>query len=135
MKVVILDIAKPTGSDRNRCKEVRVEAATCNGEDVFPPFGESGCIEAPSCVWGESTASEEEPLGGESSDAKEVHKCFSSKEDDRKGRTQELRKFIDVSKYVVYSSARLIRITVRWRERERRIHRSVYSKCLRILCY
>ena len=71
--------------------------------------------------------------GGDSPDAKDLRNTFMINEDDRKGRTKEMKTLIDDSKYVAYTSKRLNQMTSRWRDREMREHRSKHIDAVKML--
>ena len=138
-KVVILDNADKTKKGKGKMPlqvyhaPLVLQQQNSNVDDELSSLRESDVSEVDSLAWNASTNSEEEPDHGESDDARDMTATHRINDDDRRDRTHEMSKHIDVVRYVVYSSCRLNQITVRWRDRERRVHRAAHSEAVRKL--
>ena len=108
---------------------VEIEA----GEDMMTDFDEDDFSEVPTCKWDESSQPDSHTDGGDSPQAKTLRGQFVLSEDDRKGRTREMKAFVDTSKYVVYTSKRRDQMTVRWRDREMKTHRRKHTDSVKKL--
>lgn len=104
-----------------------------DADDLLTDFAEDDFDEIATSLWDESSKPESLSEGGDSPDAKELRQTFMINEDDRKDRTKEMKAVIDDTRYVVYTSKRLNQMTVRWRDREMREHRSKHVEAVRTL--
>ena len=89
-------------------------------DDFLTDLTEADFSEMPSSRWNESAKEESDSIGGDTHDAKNTRDTFLLSEDDRKDMTQQLRGVIGEARYVVYTSRRLNKMTVRWRGHEKR---------------
>lgn len=76
-------------------------------DDMLTDLDEDEFSDAPSSRWGESQKEDSDSDGGGAPDAKTLRNTCMMTEDDRKDRTQEMRGFIDETRYVVYTSRKL----------------------------
>ena len=82
-------------------------------------------------AWCESSKTDADSRDGQSPDARSLGHTFQMKDDEREDRARELSPCIDNEKYVVYKIARLNRIAVRWRNREKINHMGKFKEVAR----
>ena len=85
------------------------------------------------CRWNESSEADSHTDGGDAPEARNLRNQFIISEDDRKDGTREMKSFVDVSEYVVYTSKRLDQMTARCMGREMKIHRNKYAQSVKNL--
>ena len=81
--------------------------------------------------WDESEVEDEEPSDGESPSARKLNHDFCMKDDDRRDISKEMSGHVDVDKYAVYTSRRLNRVIVMWRNREKIAHRAAHKNAVK----
>ena len=102
-------------------------------EDMMTDFDEADFSDVSTCRWNESSEADSHTDGGDAPEARNLRNQFIISEDDRKDRTREMKSFVDVSEYVVYTSKRLDQMTVRWRDNEMKMHRAKYPQSVKKL--
>ena len=131
LKVVMLNENDSTKANHQPPEEkTRPHTGLRPEDDFLTDLTEADFSGVPSSRWNESAKEESDSIGGDTPDAKNMRDTFLVSEDDRKDMTQQLRGVIDEARYVVYTSRRLNKMTVRWRDHEKRAFQAQHREAV-----